>query len=397
MPFCCVLDLTKTDTVSGNNQRLIMRLPKLCRQKLRNRAFVRQDGKKIYLGKWGDPQTEANYRAFINELTAPVPQISKETPPTIADLALAFLTARKNYYVKDGRQTGQLSRYKAALEFPLRLYPNTPVADFGPRKLIVCRNAMEESGRFSRTYINTLVNSFRTVYRWGVENEIVPPEFLTALEAVQGLKRRRSIARETDPVGPVPMEDVEKTLAILPATLQAMVKVQLLTGMRPGEICAMQAEDVATTSDGLLVYTLKSDKTDYRRNPANKKRIPLGPKTQGILAPYLDRKPKEYLFTPFEAEQDRAWSTGKTPPRKNRYNPCYNTGTYAKAIKRAAQAAGANHWSPNQLRHLYASEIRRKYGLEAAQIMLGHAKADVTQIYAERDYMKMKNIAEKEG
>ena len=69
LPFCCVLDLTKTDAVSGNNQRLTMRrIPKLCRQKLRNRAFVRHDGKKIYLGKWGPLQNEANYRAFINDI-----------------------------------------------------------------------------------------------------------------------------------------------------------------------------------------------------------------------------------------------------------------------------------------------------------------------------------------
>ena len=32
-----------------------------------------------------------------------------------------------------------------------------------------------------------------------------------------------------------------------------------------------------------------------------------------------------------------------------------------------------------------ATEIRRQFGLEAAQVVLGHAKADVTQVYAERD------------
>jgi hypothetical protein len=29
--------------------------------------------------------------------------------------------------------------------------------------------------------------------------------------------------------------------------------------------------------------------------------------------------------------------------------------------------------------------VRRAYGLEAAQVLLGHARADVTQVYAERD------------
>jgi site-specific recombinase XerC len=46
------------------------------------------------------------------------------------------------------------------------------------------------------------------------------------------------------------------------------------------------------------------------------------------------------------------------------------------------------HWHPNQLRHTAATMIRRDYGLEAAQVILGHSKADVTQIYAERDAAK---------
>ncbi len=44
------------------------------------------------------------------------------------------------------------------------------------------------------------------------------------------------------------------------------------------------------------------------------------------------------------------------------------------------------YWAPNRLRHARATEIRRTYGLEAAQVILGHAKADVTQVYAERDH-----------
>ena len=48
----------------------------------------------------------------------------------------------------------------------------------------------------------------------------------------------------------------------------------------------------------------------------------------------------------------------------------------------------AYRWAPNQLRHNAATEIRRRFGLEAAQIILGHSKADVTQVYAERDLAK---------
>jgi site-specific recombinase XerC len=45
-------------------------------------------------------------------------------------------------------------------------------------------------------------------------------------------------------------------------------------------------------------------------------------------------------------------------------------------------------WSPLQLRHTFATQVRSQHGLEAAQVLLGHAKADVTQVYAERDLAK---------
>jgi hypothetical protein len=56
-----------------------------------------------------------------------------------------------------------------------------------------------------------------------------------------------------------------------------------------------------------------------------------------------------------------------------------------------------HRWSPNQLRHSAATEIRRLYGLEAAATVLGHAKADVTQIYAERDYTLAARVAREVG
>jgi site-specific recombinase XerC len=54
-------------------------------------------------------------------------------------------------------------------------------------------------------------------------------------------------------------------------------------------------------------------------------------------------------------------------------------------------------WSPNQLRHSAATEIRRRFGLEAAQVALGHSKADVTQVYAERDMTKAAAVMREVG
>ena len=54
-------------------------------------------------------------------------------------------------------------------------------------------------------------------------------------------------------------------------------------------------------------------------------------------------------------------------------------------------------WSPNRLRHTAATEIRKRFGLEAAQVTLGHSQADVTQIYAEKNLTLAVEVARKIG
>jgi integrase len=50
-----------------------------------------------------------------------------------------------------------------------------------------------------------------------------------------------------------------------------------------------------------------------------------------------------------------------------------------------------------QLRHTAATAIRAQYGLEVTSNVLGHAKADVTQIYAERDLSRARAVAAEIG
>ena len=56
-----------------------------------------------------------------------------------------------------------------------------------------------------------------------------------------------------------------------------------------------------------------------------------------------------------------------------------------------------HRWSPNRLRHSAGTEIRKRFGLEAAQVILGHASANVTQVYAERDLQKAVDIMREVG
>lgn len=65
--------------------------------------------------------------------------------------------------------------------------------------------------------------------------------------------------------------------------------------------------------------------------------------------------------------------------------------------------AEVNRWvcehgfGPNRLRHNAATKIRREFGLDAAQVMLGHATAQVTQVYAETDDRLAAVVAAKIG
>jgi site-specific recombinase XerC len=87
----------------------------------------------------------------------------------------------------------------------------------------------------------------------------------------------------------------------------------------------------------------------------------------------------------------------KKPHPNKRPGARYTSRSYAAAIGDAAKKARVAHWHPNQLRHSYATRVRKEHGLEAAQVLLGHARADVTQIYAERNLDLALTVAAKIG
>ena len=188
-----------------------------------------------------------------------------------------------------------------------------------------------------------------------------------------------------------------------------MVRVQRLAGMRPGEVCIMRPCDI-DRSGNVWQYRPASHKTQHR----GKRRVVLiGPAVQAILLQYLARDPFMYCFRPIDSElkRRRALSAARRTPlscgnkpdsnckREPRRAPgeCYNSRSYHQAIRHACLKAGIKPWGPNRLRHSFATEVRKLHGLESAQVLLGHSKADVTQIYAERDMEKGVEVARKFG
>ena len=177
-----------------------------------------------------------------------------------------------------------------------------------------------------------------------------------------------------------------------------MVQLQLLTGARPGEVCKICPCDVTIQTNGVWVYRPEGHKTEHF---GKERRIYIGSEGQKVLRPFLDREPEAFCFSPAESETERNAERRKnrsspmTPsqasrkPKAHRGSPPkdhYMKGSYRRAVVRACRKAGAEQWSPNRLRHSQATIIREKYGIEAAQVVLGHSDAGTTQIYAERDF-----------
>jgi integrase len=85
---------------------------------------------------------------------------------------------------------------------------------------------------------------------------MVPVSVVQSLATVAGLQRGRTSARESEPVGPVPAGDVERTLPFLSRPVAGLVRLQLLTGMRPGEAILMRGRDLIPGGD---VWTYKPE------------------------------------------------------------------------------------------------------------------------------------------
>ena len=96
----------------------------------------------------------------------------------------------------------------------------------------------------TRPKVNRRVSKIRHVFKWAVAEELVPVTTWQALLALRGLQAGRCESPEPEPVIPVPDEHVEAVLPHLRGIVRAMVQVQRLTGMLPGEVCRLRPSEL---------------------------------------------------------------------------------------------------------------------------------------------------------
>jgi integrase len=418
------------------------RIPKYRHFKPKNLAVVRIDGHDHYLGKYDSPESRERYRRLISEWLAPGAgarpregTTATSDSPTVNEVMLAFWRhAEKHYRRADGTPTQELENLRDALHPLRRLYGSTPAAEFGPLALRAIQQDLVRSS-LCRTTVNARVNRIRRVFKWAVGLEMIPSSVHQALQVVPGLQKGRTDAREPAGVGPVPIERVEATLPHLNRTVAAMVRVQLLTGCRAEEAMTMRGCGLTPGAPNWQ-YRPSWHKTGWR---GKDRVIVVGPRAQEVLKEFLEAKAdsRAYLFDPRDVvEAHHAERAGR---RKSRRTPSelaqknarpgqghadhYNRRSYRQAVVRACDRAfphpelskirpkeltvdqrrelkewrKQHRWSPLQLRHTAATTIRSRFGLEASQVVLGHARADVTQLYAERDLARAHSIMAEMG
>jgi integrase len=406
--------------------------------KASDQAIVRLGGRDFYLGPWGSKTARNEYDRLIAEWLVGGRRAPKASTDglTITELLAAFWDHAEVYYRHpDGTPSSEIHCLRDALKILRRLYGHTPAGEFGPLALKAVREAMIEA-RWGRKNINRRIGRIKRVFKWATENELIPLSIFHGLQAVAGLKAGRSGARETEAVKPVPEARVLEVLPHVSRQVAAMIQLQMITGMRPGEVVTMRGIDIDMT-EKLWLYRPARHKTQYLDHD---RFVILGPRAQEILRPFLKTDLNAHLFSPADAEAERRQkqhehrktplSCGNKPgtniKRKPKKQPQlrYRVNSYAHAIKYACEklyplpqhlrrkviengkleardtwrkgqmpeqkaeikAWRADHsWHPHQLRHSAATNLRKTFGLEPAQVILGHKTLTVTQVYAEKN------------
>jgi integrase len=410
--------------------------PRLRLHKPSNNAVVTlRDGytgrrRDYYCGRWGSPESIEAYARIIRVWESGGRRFPDRDDPGIGDpgcttgeVLLEFWRWAQDYYT-----ASEASAFRSVIRLVRDLYASTQACDFSPRRLEMCRDSMIERG-WSRKSINRQVTRVRQIFGYGVRRGLVSVEVHMALKSVPALRRGKSAAREPKPVRPVPETMIEASIVHMSEPVAALVRCQLLTGARSGELVIMRPCDIER--DGKVwAYRPTSHKTQHHDH---ERVLFIGPEAQRVIGALVQSRPPDaYVFSPLDA-QGRA----STSARRTRYT----TGTLLTAITRACDIAfpppvelarlrvpsmGRKHerwettpqrrarigeegwealkkwqhdhrWHPHQLRHNAATRLRKEFGIELARIVLGHKSAGITEVYAEADQAAAMNAMLKLG
>ena len=367
--------------------------------------------KRIYHGQWGLRETKSKYQVWLAEYlsatTQPESQSSEDTTtpagePMLADLVTAFMQWADGYYrnPKTNLPTSQHHVLRSAIrELKPWVESGMLCKDFKTKDLlavraaIVNRDIMPQSQftpkkKLSISSVNILICKIRLCFKKGVEFGLVPVEVFQALLCVQNLNWRTApTLRNPEPIKPAETVSLAKIQSYLKPVYQVLMKVHRTTGMRVKELVEMRWSEITPE---------KNDPTLYCYQPATHKNSHRGQERKIYIHEDLIAAMKSIRKKVWE--KDLVWcSCGKGINAG--YHGQMTTAAYYLAIKGAIRRYNRDNkiqiarFTPLQIRHLVATEIRETDGIEAAAATLGHARLNTTEIYAEQSFTKAKERA----
>jgi integrase len=346
-------------------------VPSYTKHSATGQARVRVDGRDIYLGEYNSKESRIRYAEIVAQVVsgqvAQKPSVArrKSAQPdpgiTINELAAGYLSWADGHFLKNGKPTSEIHCIKSAVKPLVELYGFHAVDGFGPLALKAVREKMVASG-WCRNTVNRNVSRVRAVFRWGVENELVQAATLQKLQAVAPILAGRTEAPDNAPRQPATDEQVEAVRPFVSELIWDLIQVQRLTGARGGELLSMTPAAVDRTKD-VWLFAVDDHKTAHH---GHSRVIAIGPRAQRLLKPRMQGLGENELV--FAVRRD----------------------SYTTAVARACEKYNRRHpdrpiepWSPHQLRHAKAHEVRERFGLEHTQATLGHSTFEMSERYAQ--------------
>jgi integrase len=358
------------------------------------------NGKDHYFGPFGSTEAEQAYQRFIVQFSSS--GTTTQTSSILLHVYKLFAASGDAPKTTNKRKelAGIVLHFGELAQRPLESISPHEWKEFFRAKSCDCVNGVP---RYAKTTLQRWFTFVKRLYSFAVENRVITGDMAAPVLAVKRLPI--DSARRSEDVKPVPREDVLATLPHLTPTVAAMVRLQLLTGMRPSEVFEMTGAEIVRTGTvtisgmtrqlgELWAYVHREHKTAHH---GHARVILLNKECQEILAPRLDRDKKQPLFTPEESVAE-SFKLGKLTYERGRVgarplNAKWIGSSYAQAIERAAKRAGVPHWTPYQIRHLVASEVQAKYGLDYARAMLGQKSFSMAAHYADWDFTKAQQVS----
>jgi integrase/recombinase XerD len=235
--------------------------------------------------------------------------------------------------------------------------------DTGPEDIENFKHHLATERKFSKNSQYIAIHAVKLLFR---SNGIIPP--VNLMPPKRSLKMPNYLSEKE---AGVLIEASKKDL-----TTNLIVSLLLYTGIRVGELCRINIENV-DIEEGIV--TVKGGKGD-------RDRIVIIPETCRELA-------HEYLLKRFKR------STGDNAFLISHKNTRFDPSTVERIVKKVSKEAGIQKKvTPHVLRHTFATTVLRMGGdIRFIQQILGHASVATTQIYTHVDENTLKEMYSKFG